>query len=154
MLTSIFLFSCTNAEATSLIELHESFGSSEIPIIVPYYHTVGYKRSYTTINAAIDKPDHGPRTFVTPTVHQIFTRHLILCQNRISIWCMEKAVGGTHSTTSLLPHVHKNGLYLDIFFPSGIKMTNQPISQYGRECIRLCGFPRRATEKHHTYSIT
>ena len=119
MLTSIFLFSCTNAEATPLIELHESFGSSESPIIVPYYHTVGYKRSYTTINAAIDKPDHGPRTFVTPTVHQILTQTFnTLSEQNIHLVYGEGSWGGTHSTTSLLPHrTHKNGLYLDIFLP-------------------------------------
>jgi hypothetical protein len=119
MLTSILFVACTLSEANPLIELKESFGPSEHPTIVPYYYAVGHQPSYTTINTAIGKPDHGPRTFVTKSVHQILTQTFAsLAEENIHLVYGEGSWGGPNATQSLLPHrTHNNGLYLDIFLP-------------------------------------
>lgn len=127
MLTFILLFSCTHSEANPLIELKQSFGPSEHPTIVPYYYAVGHQESYRTINAAIGKSDHGPRTFVTDSVHQILTQTFTtLAEEDIHLVYGEGSWGETYATQSLLPHrTHKNGLYLDIFLPL-LDQKNQP----------------------------
>lgn len=118
MLT-ILLFSCTNPQAGTLIELNQSFGATDNPTVVPYYYAVGHQQSYTSINTAIGKPNHGPRTFVTPTAHQILTQTFAtLAEQNIHLVYGEGSWGDANATTSLLPHrTHKDGLYLDIFLP-------------------------------------
>ena len=94
---------------------------------MPYYYAVGHQHSYTTINTAIGKPDHGPRTFVTKSVHQILAQTFTtLAEEDIHLVYGEGSWGETYATQSLLPHrTHKNGLYLDIFLPV-LDQKNQP----------------------------
>ena len=119
MIHTLLILTCTAPEASSLVELTQSFGSPENPTIVPYHYMLGRKESYTKINGAIGRPGYGPRTYVSSTTHQILVDTFDdLARQNVHLVYGEGSWGGSHSNERLLPHkTHKNGLYLDIFMP-------------------------------------
>jgi len=123
-----FLLHLNPIAAEELIELRESFGPTDNPTVVPYYHPMDRAQAYQSINQSVGKNGYGPRTYVSADVHTLLNKTFqdIAAEN-LKLSYGEGSWGNTYAKTLLTPHrTHKNGLYLDIFMPIQ-DATNTPV---------------------------